>query len=99
MKKNGAIYVEYVLIKDLNDQLEHAQQLAWYLKPLRAKVNLIPYNRLKDSPFESPSEEDISRFLNGLVKEKVFVRKRSAKGCNIMAGCGQLGNRQKQVFK
>ena len=96
MKKNGAIYVEYVLIKDLNDQLEHAQQLAWYLKPLRAKVNLIPYNRLKDSPFESPSEEDISRFLNWLVKEKVFVRKRSAKGCNIMAGCGQLGNRQKQ---
>ncbi len=92
LKKNGAVYIEYVLIKHVNDRQEHAYQLADYLKPLRAKLNLIPYNRRTDSLFEAPSEQDVSRFLSWLVEKKVFVRKRSTKGLGIRAGCGQLGN-------
>ncbi len=91
MKKNGAIYIEYVLIKNLNDHREHARQLANYLIPLKIKVNLIPYNPLNNSPFEVPTEQDVSRFLEWLVDEKIFVRKRSTKGRSILAGCGQLG--------
>jgi len=91
MKKNGAIYVEYVLIKNLNDHREHAKQLADYLKPLKVKVNVIPYNPHTDSVFKSPDEIEVSRFCEWLVKENVFVRKRSTKGQDIMAGCGQLG--------
>jgi 23S rRNA (adenine2503-C2)-methyltransferase len=93
MKKNGAIYIEYVLIKNLNDQREHARQLAEYLGNLKVKVNLIPYNPLSHSSFEVPDEKDVSRFLDWLVEEKIFVRKRSTKGCDIAAGCGQLGNK------
>jgi 23S rRNA (adenine2503-C2)-methyltransferase len=91
MKKNGAIYIEYVLIKNLNDRREHARQLADYLKPLKVKVNVIPYNPHTNSFFETPDERDISRFLQWLVEEKIFVRKRSTKGQDILAGCGQLG--------
>jgi len=91
MKKNGAIYIEYVLIKNLNDCREHARQLADYLKPLKVKVNVIPYNPHTNSFFEIPDERDVSRFLNWLVEEKIFVRKRSTKGQDILAGCGQLG--------
>ena len=91
MKKNGAIYIEYVLIKHLNDHREHARQLADYLKPLKVKVNLIPYNPLAKLPFEAPDEKDVSQFLDWLVEEKIFVRKRSSKGHNILAGCGMLG--------
>ena len=93
MKKNGAIYVEYVLIKGINDKRDHARQLAQYLKPIRAKLNLIPYNPRNRSPFSPPTAGDTSRFLDWLVKEKVFVRRRSTKGQEIMAGCGQLGSR------
>ncbi|MFO8085801.1 MAG: 23S rRNA (adenine(2503)-C(2))-methyltransferase RlmN [Desulfobacterales bacterium] len=92
-KKNGAVYIEYVLIKRVNDRREHAMQLADYLKPLKAKFNLIPYNCRTDSLFLTPSEDDVSRFLNWLVENEIFVRKRSVKGRNIMAGCGQLGNK------
>lgn len=92
LKKNGAVYIEYVLIKNLNDRKEHARQLADYLKPLRAKLNLIPYNPRTGSLYEAPSEQDVSRFLDWLVEKKVFVRKRSTKGPGIGAGCGQLGN-------
>jgi 23S rRNA (adenine2503-C2)-methyltransferase len=91
MKKNGAIYIEYVLIKHVNDRQEHARQLADYLKHLKVKVNLIPYNPLINSPFEAPNEKDVSLFLDWLVEEKLFVRKRSTKGRDILAGCGQLG--------
>ncbi len=97
MKKNGAIYVEYVLIKNINDKRHHAHQLARYLRPLRAKLNLIPYNPRSRSPFSPPTAEDASRFLTWLVQEKVFVRKRSTKGQDIMAGCGQLGNAKLSV--
>lgn len=93
MKKNGAIYIEYVLIKNLNNYREHAKQLADYLRPLKVKVNLIPFNPCTGSSFEVPDEEDVSRFLEWLVEEKIFVRKRSTKGRDIMAGCGQLGNK------
>jgi len=91
MKKNGAIYIEYVLIKNLNDRREHVAQLADYLKPLKVKVNVIPYNPHTDSSFETPEEKDVSRFIDWLVEEKIFVRKRSTKGQDILAGCGQLG--------
>jgi 23S rRNA (adenine2503-C2)-methyltransferase len=96
MKKNGAIYIEYVLIKNLNDRREHARQLADYIGDLKVKVNLIPYNQLTHSSFEAPDEKDVSRFLDWLVEEKIFVRKRSTKGRDIAAGCGQLGNKLRQ---
>ena len=93
MKKNGTVYVEYVLIKNVNDARRHARQLAEYLAPVRAKVNLIGYNPRTSSPFETPSEEEVDRFLDWLVEERVFVRKRSSKGRSIRAACGQLGGR------
>jgi 23S rRNA (adenine2503-C2)-methyltransferase len=96
MKKNGAIFIEYVLIKNLNDRREHARQLADYIGNLKVKVNLIPYNPLTHSSFEAPDEKDVSRFLDWLVEEKIFVRKRSTKGRDIAAGCGQLGNELRQ---
>lgn len=99
VKKNGAIYIEYVLIKNLNNNREHAKQLADYLKPLKVKVNLIPFNPCSSSSFEVPDEGDVSRFLEWLVEEKIFVRKRSAKGRDIMAGCGQLGNNLSRSLK
>ena len=37
MRKENALSVAYVLIPDVNDGCEHAQQLAEWLKPLRAK--------------------------------------------------------------
>jgi 23S rRNA (adenine2503-C2)-methyltransferase len=93
-KKNGAVYVEYVLIKNVNDEREHARELAEYLRPVRAKVNLIPYNPGKRPLFDPPDEEEVDRFLEWLVEERVFVRKRSSKGRGIMAACGQLGARE-----
>ena len=61
-RKSGLFLIEYVLIKNVNDAKEHALQLVEFLKPLRARINLIPYNPRLLSPFEAPTEEDIHRF-------------------------------------
>ncbi|PIE67781.1 MAG: 23S rRNA (adenine(2503)-C(2))-methyltransferase RlmN [Deltaproteobacteria bacterium] len=92
LSRKSAIFIEYVLIKGINDRREHARALARFLAPINAvKVNLIPYNPEPGSEFNPPSAEAYEQFHAWLVAEKVFVRRRSEKGARIMAACGQLG--------
>ena len=93
MKKDSTIMVAYVLIPGLNDRPEHARQLAAYLRPLPTKVNLIPLNPGTDAPFRAPEEEEINRFCQALIAQRVQVQRRSTKGRDLMAACGQLGSR------
>jgi len=87
------ILIEYVLLKDLNDALENADQLAEYLQGLRVKVNLIPYNAQRKSRFLPPEEEVQEAFAKRLFEQGYQVLLRRHKGRGIMAACGQLGNK------
>ena len=89
--KGGIFFIEYVLIKNINDARQHARQLAAYLKPLAVRVNLIAYNPHRKSAFKAPEAQDLDRFRAWLVEEGLFVRLRTARGQSIMAACGQLG--------
>jgi 23S rRNA (adenine2503-C2)-methyltransferase len=100
--KKGVFFMEYVLIKNVNDSREHARQLAAYLKPLPVRLNLIGYNPQGRTPFAAPDAVDLERFKGWLVDEKVFVRLRTARGQSITAACGQLGEalgRAKDVLR
>jgi 23S rRNA (adenine2503-C2)-methyltransferase len=92
LAKKGALLIEYILIPGINDGGQDARDLAQYIKPLKAKVNLIPHNPRRKSPYPAPRATQITRFQNLLFKEDIFVRLRAAKGREIMAACGQLGN-------
>lgn len=87
------ILIEYVLLKDLNDGVEHAHLLADYLKGLPVKVNLIPYNAQRKSRYAPPEIDQQEIFLNTLRERKYQVLLRHHKGRGIMAACGQLGNK------
>lgn len=87
------ILIEYVLLKDLNDALEHADLLAEYLTGLPVKVNLIPYNSQRKSRFSPPDIEQQEAFFQQLRKHNLQVLLRRHKGRTIMAACGQLGRR------
>ena len=89
--KKSVFFIEYVLIKGINDSMEHAKELAQFLKPLKTRVNLISYNPGSDSVFEAPDARGLEKFRSWLVANNLFVRVRSAKGQNLMAACGQLG--------
>jgi 23S rRNA (adenine2503-C2)-methyltransferase len=88
-----ALLVSYVLIPGVNDSVQCADELACFVAPLRAKINLIPVNACPDTPFQPPEPRAVERFRDLLVDRGVFVRRRTPKGQAIMAACGQLGAR------
>ena len=55
-KKERMITLEYILIAGVNDGLDQAKPLAQLARRLQAKVNLIPYNKVEDLPWERPAE-------------------------------------------
>ncbi|HNQ23753.1 MAG TPA: 23S rRNA (adenine(2503)-C(2))-methyltransferase RlmN [Phycisphaerae bacterium] len=85
--------IEYVLIPGVNDAREHAFELTEYLRPVKGVVNVIPYNPRRDSPWPAPTEESVVRFLGWLQEAGQICKRRLTKGRDLMAACGQLGNR------
>lgn len=82
--------IEYTLIADVNDQVEHAQQLAALLKDFPCKINLIPFNPFSLSDYRRPSQNAIRRFQNVLVDAGFVTVVRTTRGDDIDAACGQL---------
>jgi 23S rRNA (adenine2503-C2)-methyltransferase len=89
-KKGRMITFEYILIAGVNDGLDQVAPLAKLARNLNAKVNLIPYNKVEDLPWERPTEEVQEAFLAALEKQKVTATLRREKGHDIDAACGQL---------
>ena len=90
LPKGRKITFEYILFRGLNDDLDHARRLARLLGPLKAKINLIPFNPYPDSPFERPEEKRIQIFQDFLIGKHFTSVVRYSKGLDIMAACGQL---------
>ena len=89
-KKERMITLEYILIAGVNDGLDQIKPLAELAHRLRAKVNLIPYNKVEDLAWERPTEEVQEAFLAALEKQDVTATLRREKGHDIDAACGQL---------
>lgn len=89
-RKGRMLTFEYILIAGVNDSLDQVKPLADLAKRLNAKVNLIPYNKVEDLPWERPSETAQEQFLAALEKQKVLATLRREKGHDIDAACGQL---------
>lgn len=82
--------IEYTLIKDVNDQLEHAKELVALLRDTPCKINLIPFNPFPHSGYERPSNNAIRRFQDCLYRAGYNVTVRTTRGEDIDAACGQL---------
>jgi 23S rRNA (adenine2503-C2)-methyltransferase len=88
------ITFEYVLLKEVNDSFEDANRLAKLLRPIKAKINLIPFNPHEGCQYQRPSEDRILRFQKILIDKNYTVMIRQSKGQDISAACGQLAVRQ-----
>lgn len=89
-KNNRRITFEYILLKDVNDQLEHAKQLSKLVKGMNAYVNLIPYNIVDEHGFKALNFKDAMRFYDQLTQLDVKCTLRQEHGSDIDAACGQL---------
>ncbi len=84
------ITYEYILIAGINDQEEHAKELAKLLSQKQCSVNLIPYNPVEGLKLKRPEPSDIERFRETLCNLGVKTTWRYTKGKDIAAACGQL---------
>jgi 23S rRNA (adenine2503-C2)-methyltransferase len=85
---NRRVFVEYVMLADVNDSVEHARELGELLGPDDFKVNLIPYN--PTGMYDGSSRERIAGFRAALERARVPVTVRLTRGRDIEAACGQL---------
>ena len=81
---------EYVMLGGVNDQPEHARELAALARACRAFVNLIPLHPGGGGAFTPTSGEEIRRFAGRLRRDGVEVAIRKSRGVDIAAACGQL---------
>jgi 23S rRNA (adenine2503-C2)-methyltransferase len=84
------VMFEYLIIKDVNDDLESAKKLVKLLNGIPSKVNLIYFNPYEGSEFQRPSEADVKKFQKYLLDKGVLCTIRESKGLDISAACGQL---------
>ena len=84
------ITYEYTLLEGINDQVEHAEELATLIKNDPCTVNLIPYNPVEGLHLGRPDKEVIDLFRETLEQKGVVVTWRYTKGKDIAAACGQL---------
>jgi 23S rRNA (adenine2503-C2)-methyltransferase len=96
-KRKQRITFEYILIAGVNDALEQARLLAKLARPLRAKINLIPYNTVDGLEWVRPDEGRQEAFRAKVEEAGAPVTLRREKGHDIDAACGQLRLREEEA--
>ncbi|MFD1772584.1 23S rRNA (adenine(2503)-C(2))-methyltransferase RlmN [Paenibacillus rhizophilus] len=89
--------LEYILLRDVNDQKEHALELAELIGERKSliNVNLIPYNPVDEhSQYQRSDRETVRAFFDTLKKQGISVSTRLEQGSDIDAACGQLRSKQ-----
>jgi len=82
------VFVEYVMLRGVNDRVEQARALASLLDPKVFKVNLIPYN--PTGFYEGSTRKAIAAFKEVLDRARLPATVRLTRGRDIEAACGQL---------
>ncbi len=87
------ITFEYVMIGGFNDSLADAKRLLKLLRPVKAKVNLIPYNENPDRDLKRPADDVVKAFQHAVIQGGIQCSVRTSRGRDISAACGQLGKK------
>ncbi|MBR6220944.1 MAG: 23S rRNA (adenine(2503)-C(2))-methyltransferase RlmN [Clostridia bacterium] len=89
-KTGRRVIFEYALIRDLNSDVRHAEELARRLRGLRCHVNLIPLNDVKERNLAAPDRRTVEAFLKRLELKHISATIRREMGADIEGACGQL---------
>ena len=84
------VILEYALIKNLNSDVRHAEELARRLRGMRCHVNLIPLNDVKERKLQAPDKRTVEAFLKRLELKHISATVRREMGADIEGACGQL---------
>ena len=89
-KTGRRVVFEYALVDQLNSQVSHARALAKLVGGLQCHVNLIPLNRVEESPLVPAAPQAVQVFLTTLESLHISATCRREMGTDIHGACGQL---------
>jgi len=99
INKRKKVMFEYLVIKDVNDDINSAKKLVKLLNGIPSKVNLIYFNPYPGSEFKRPEPAKMKEFQNYLINKGILCTIRESKGIDISAACGQLREKElKEVY-
>ncbi len=94
LKPRRRITIEYVLLGGVNDSVADARRLVKLLDGIKVKVNLLPLNAHPRTDLQPPTPEAVERFAAELRARQVATFRRTPRGQDIAAACGQLGGEE-----
>lgn len=84
------VSLEYLLLKDINDDEEHLQALVDFCRGLLVHVNLLPMNAVKGSVFQPSPQKTVQHWMRTLNDSGIETTLRVSRGSDIDGACGQL---------
>jgi len=90
-KTGDRITLEAAIMHNVNTNAAAAARMIQWISPLKAQVNIIPWNPVEGLPYTEPTRSEVQHFIQLLEAAGVNVVKRSRKGVRLAAACGQLG--------
>lgn len=85
---------EYIVMEGLNDSPAHIKELCRLLNGIKCRMNLIRFHKIPDSPFFSPSNEQMIAFRDKLTAKGIQTTIRASRGEDIQAACGLLSTKE-----
>jgi len=99
-KTNRRVTLEYIMLRDINDNEESAYELAKLFKGKLVYINIIPYNETSNFDFKRSNDFKIKKFYDILKSNNINVTIRKEMGNDLSAACGQLrANENNEVNK
>jgi len=96
---NRKMFLEYLMLKNINDSEEDANELIDFIKSIDRNyllhVNIIPYNSTYKN-FKSSDFNNIIKFENYFKINGINITLRKSSGEDINAACGQLAGKIKK---
>ncbi len=94
IQNRHGITFEYIMIKNKNDSVAHAQKLVKFLHGIKAKVNLIPMNAHPGIEMEASAKSKLEDFQKFLSTRGYPAPIRYSRGQDVSAACGQLASKK-----
>jgi 23S rRNA (adenine2503-C2)-methyltransferase len=98
-KKKREIFIEYLVLRGINDTDADADALMKFCRSVPSKINLIDYNPIPNINYERADDERKDAFVQRIAQAGIFVSVRRSRGKDIDAACGQLATRSVSTKK
>ncbi len=85
---------EYIVFKNFNDSMAHADALAKLVSGFWARVNLIRFHEIPGTDLKGVDERTMEKFKNRLNEKGITATIRASRGQDIDAACGLLSTKE-----